>query len=51
MMSGGYLLPTVLPELFMAATAGPLVMETGYVIPIALISTVLLSISSGLYSI
>jgi hypothetical protein len=73
MMSGVYLLPTILPQLAMAASSGALsesmdhgcgrswlrlanspfclVMAVGYVIPLAALSTVLLSIASGLYSI
>lgn len=73
MLSGVYLLPTILPQLFTVALSGPLsesshshihvrmystifadrifaVMKLGYVIPIALVSTILLSISGGLYS-
>lgn len=65
-MSGVYLLPTILPQLVVAASSGLLcktnhilwlaaltyfaVMKIGYVVPLALLSTVLLSIASGLYS-
>ncbi|KAK4116025.1 MFS general substrate transporter [Canariomyces notabilis] len=51
MMSGVYLLPTILPQLAMAASSGALIIAVGYVIPLAALSTVLLSIASGLYSI
>ncbi|KAJ8062112.1 hypothetical protein OCU04_008673 [Sclerotinia nivalis] len=50
MLSGVYLLPTILPQLFMAGFSGILLTKIGYVIPLAIFSTVLLSIASGLYS-
>ncbi|KAF2789982.1 efflux pump [Melanomma pulvis-pyrius CBS 109.77] len=50
MLSGVYLLPTILPELVMAGVAGGLIMKIGYIIPFALVSTILLSIANGLYS-
>lgn len=50
MLSGVYLLPTILPQLFMAGSSGILLTKIGYVIPLAIFSTVLLSIASGLYS-
>ncbi|KAI1370090.1 major facilitator superfamily domain-containing protein [Hypoxylon crocopeplum] len=49
-LSGVYLLPTILPQLFVAASSGALIMKIGYVIPLAFASTVLLSIASGLYA-
>uniref|UniRef100_A0A0L0N955 Putative HC-toxin efflux carrier TOXA n=1 Tax=Tolypocladium ophioglossoides (strain CBS 100239) TaxID=1163406 RepID=A0A0L0N955_TOLOC len=64
-MSGVYLLPIILPQLVMAASSGAIskssanpqvhvltvaVSKTGYVIPLALFSTVLLSVASGLYT-
>ncbi|KAI0018864.1 major facilitator superfamily domain-containing protein [Xylariomycetidae sp. FL0641] len=49
-LSGVYLLPTILPQLVMAGSSGALLMKVGYIIPLALFSTVLLSIGSGLYS-
>ncbi|KAK4158685.1 major facilitator superfamily domain-containing protein [Cladorrhinum sp. PSN259] len=50
-LSGVYFLPTVLSQLFVAATSGAIIMAIGYVIPLAVASTVLLSVASGLYSI
>ncbi|KAK4665413.1 hypothetical protein QC763_401570 [Podospora pseudopauciseta] len=50
LLSGVYLLPTILPQLLMAASSGALIMAIGYVIPLATMSTVLLSVASGLYS-
>ncbi|RYP66871.1 hypothetical protein DL769_005903 [Monosporascus sp. CRB-8-3] len=50
MQSGLYLLPTILPQLVVAASSGALIMAIGYVIPLAALSTVLLSVASGLYS-
>jgi len=50
MMSGVYLLPTILPQLFAAGLSGVLLQKTGYVIPLAIVGTILLSIGSGLYS-
>ncbi|EPE26279.1 MFS general substrate transporter [Glarea lozoyensis ATCC 20868] len=51
MLSGVYLLPTILPQLFMAASSGAIITKMGYVIPLAVFSTVFLSIGSGLYSV
>lgn len=51
MLSGVYLLPTIIPQLIIAASSGVALMKIGYVIPMAVFSTVLLSIASGLYSI
>ncbi|KAM0191773.1 hypothetical protein ACHAPC_002085 [Botrytis cinerea] len=50
MLSGVYLLPTILPQLFMAGLSGPMIMKVGYLIPFAIFSTVLMSIGAGLYS-
>ncbi|KAF7904576.1 hypothetical protein EAF00_001910 [Botryotinia globosa] len=50
MLSGVYLLPTILPQLVMAASSGAIIMKIGYVIPLAFFSTVFLSVASGLYS-
>ncbi|KAF4633295.1 hypothetical protein G7Y89_g4835 [Cudoniella acicularis] len=50
MLSGVYLLPTILPQLVMAGSSGVLLMKIGYVIPLAIFSTILLTIASGLYS-
>ncbi|KAL2261812.1 hypothetical protein VTK26DRAFT_3255 [Humicola hyalothermophila] len=50
MMSGVYVLASILPQLFMAVMAGGLVEKTGYVIPYAILSGIIGSISNGLYS-
>lgn len=71
MMSGVYLLPTILPQLFAAGLSGVLckfprahdplirikhitnhtsVQKIGFVIPLAIVGTVLLAVGSGLYS-
>ncbi|KAK6070015.1 MFS multidrug transporter [Seiridium cupressi] len=50
MLSGVYLLPTILPQLVMAASSGLIITKMGYVIPLALFSTIFLSTASGLYS-
>ncbi|KAI2602756.1 major facilitator superfamily domain-containing protein [Hypoxylon sp. NC1633] len=49
-LSGVYLLPTILPQLFVAASSGALMVKIGYVIPLAFASTVLLSVAGGLYA-
>ncbi|XXG96274.1 hypothetical protein Hte_002555 [Hypoxylon texense] len=49
-LSGVYLLPTILPELFAAAAAGAILMKVGYVIPPILVASILVSTGSGLYS-
>jgi MFS family permease len=51
MQSAVYLLPTILGQLFAAGAAGGAITKIGFVIPIAIFSTVLLSIGTGLYSI
>ncbi|ROW03046.1 hypothetical protein VMCG_05700 [Cytospora schulzeri] len=51
MLSGVYLLPMIIAQLFVAGAAGGAVTKIGYVIPVAVFSTVFLSIGSGLYSI
>ncbi|KAK7979953.1 hypothetical protein PG989_012410 [Apiospora arundinis] len=51
MLSAVYLLPMILAQLFVAGAAGGLVSKIGFVIPIAVFSTVFLSIGTGLYSI
>ncbi|KAH8732612.1 major facilitator superfamily domain-containing protein [Phaeosphaeriaceae sp. PMI808] len=48
--SAVYLLPMILSQLIMAGLAGVAVSKIGYVIPVAIFSTVLLSIGTGLYS-
>ncbi|GAW24154.1 hypothetical protein ANO14919_137350 [Xylariales sp. No.14919] len=45
-LSGVYLLPTILPQLIASASAGPI----SYVIPVALMATILNATGSGLYS-
>ncbi|PQE03128.1 efflux pump protein [Rutstroemia sp. NJR-2017a BBW] len=50
MLSGVYLLPTILPQLVLATASGAIIMKIGYVIPLAIFSTILLSVGSGLYS-
>lgn len=50
MLSGVYLLPAILPQLVMAGSSGAIIMKIGYVIPLAIFSTVFLTIGSGLYS-
>ncbi|KAH8646477.1 efflux pump [Tricladium varicosporioides] len=49
-LSGIYLLPTILPQLFMAASSGVIIMKIEYVIPLAFFSTIFLFLASGLYS-
>jgi len=49
-LSGVYLLPTILPMLFTAGASGPILQKIGYVIPLAAFSSALVSIASGLYS-
>ncbi|KAI1446975.1 efflux pump [Annulohypoxylon stygium] len=50
MLSGVYLLPTILPQLVMAGLSGVLLQKMGFIIPIAVVGTVFLSLGSGLYS-
>ncbi|KID65307.1 efflux pump, partial [Metarhizium hybridum] len=50
MLSGVYLLPTILPQLFAAVFSGVLLQKIGFVIPLAIVGTVLLAVGSGLYS-
>ncbi|KAI0173481.1 MFS general substrate transporter [Hypoxylon sp. FL1284] len=50
-LSAVYLLPMILAQTFAAAAAGGAVTKIGYVIPVAIFSTVFLSAGSGLYSI
>ncbi|KAM5448316.1 hypothetical protein MaudCBS49596_005404 [Microsporum audouinii] len=49
-LSGVYLLPTILPQLLAAGLSGVLLQMTGFVVPLAIVGTVLLSVGSGLYS-
>ncbi|KAI1800663.1 efflux pump [Daldinia bambusicola] len=49
-LSGVYLLPTILPQLLMASLSGVILQKTGFIIPIAVVGTVFLSVGSGLYS-
>lgn len=49
-LSGVYLLPSILPQLVFAAGSGFLLAKVGYVIPFAIFATVLLSIANGLFS-
>ncbi|KAI0407026.1 major facilitator superfamily domain-containing protein [Xylaria palmicola] len=49
-LSGVYLLPMILPQLVGAASLGVALKNVGYVIPLALVSTILLSTGCGLYS-
>ncbi|KAK4133710.1 hypothetical protein BT67DRAFT_404167 [Trichocladium antarcticum] len=50
MMSGVYVLASILPQLFMAVVAGALVERTGYVIPFAMLAGTIGAVSNGLYS-
>ncbi|KJK79855.1 hypothetical protein H634G_04094 [Metarhizium anisopliae BRIP 53293] len=50
MLSGVYLLPTILPQLFAAVFSGVLLQKIGFVIPLAIVGTILLAVGSGLYS-
>ncbi|KAI1204467.1 MFS general substrate transporter [Annulohypoxylon truncatum] len=50
MLSAVYLLPMIVSQLITAAMAGAAVSKIGYVIPVAVISTVFLSAGTGLYS-
>ncbi|KAI1074270.1 MFS general substrate transporter [Whalleya microplaca] len=50
-LSGVYIMPMFLPQLLTAAAAGPIIQKMGYVAPIAIFATVLLSVGSGLLSI
>ncbi|KJZ69763.1 hypothetical protein HIM_10846 [Hirsutella minnesotensis 3608] len=49
-MSGVYIIPTFLPQLLTAGLTGGVLQKMGYVIPIAIFATILLSIGSGLLS-
>ncbi|KAF2757491.1 MFS general substrate transporter [Pseudovirgaria hyperparasitica] len=49
-LSGVYLLPMILPQLFAAGLSGGLIQKFGYVIPLAIVGTILLTVGSGLYS-
>ncbi|KAI1150240.1 major facilitator superfamily domain-containing protein [Nemania diffusa] len=49
-LSGVYLLPSILPQLVFAVGCGFLLAKVGYVIPFAIFSTTFLSIANGLYS-
>ncbi|EGE01168.1 MFS transporter [Trichophyton equinum CBS 127.97] len=50
-LSGVYLLPTILPQLVAAGLSEVLLQKMGFVIPLAVVGTILLSLGSGLYSI
>ncbi|KAI1416184.1 efflux pump [Hypoxylon sp. FL1857] len=50
MLSGVYLLPTILPQLLMAGLSGVLLQKIGFIIPIAVVGTIFLALGSGLYS-
>ncbi|KAI0396412.1 major facilitator superfamily domain-containing protein [Xylariaceae sp. FL0594] len=50
LLSGVYLLPTILPQLVTAACSGILISKLGYVMPLGFLSSTILSIASGLYS-
>ncbi|KAI1077292.1 efflux pump [Whalleya microplaca] len=50
MLSGVYLLPTILPQLLMAGLSGVLLQKMGFIIPIAVVGTIFLALGSGLYS-
>ncbi|GAP82372.2 putative efflux pump [Rosellinia necatrix] len=49
-LSGVYLLPTILPQILVAGVSGVLLQKIGFVVPLAIIGTVLLALGSGLYS-
>ncbi|KAI0003921.1 efflux pump [Xylariaceae sp. FL0662B] len=49
-LSGVYIMPFFLPQLLTAAAAGPVIQKMGYLIPIAIFATILLSVGSGLLS-
>ncbi|KAI5920338.1 MFS general substrate transporter [Camillea tinctor] len=51
MLSAVYILPMILAQLMTAGASGAAVTKIGYVIPVAIFSTIFLSIGSGLYSI
>ncbi|KAI1463637.1 major facilitator superfamily domain-containing protein [Daldinia caldariorum] len=46
-LSGVYLLPTILPQLLMASLSGVILQKTGFIIPIAVVGTVFLSLGSS----
>ncbi|KAI0148070.1 efflux pump [Hypoxylon sp. NC0597] len=50
MLSGVYLLPTILPQLLMSGLSGVLLQKMGFIIPIAVVGTIFLALGSGLYS-
>ncbi|KAK3329998.1 major facilitator superfamily domain-containing protein [Apodospora peruviana] len=50
-LSGVYIMPTFLTQLLMAGISGGILQKMGYVIPLAIFATVLLSIGTGLLSI
>ncbi|KAK4172408.1 major facilitator superfamily domain-containing protein [Triangularia setosa] len=49
-LSGVYIMPTFLPQLLMAGLSGGILQKMGYVIPLGIFATILLSIGSGLLS-
>ncbi|KAI0964897.1 major facilitator superfamily domain-containing protein [Xylaria arbuscula] len=49
-LSGVYLLPSILPQLLFAGSSGFALAKVGYVIPFAIFATVLLTTANGLYS-
>lgn len=50
LLSGVYLLPTILPQLVTAASSGLIISKIGYVMPLGFFSSIVLSVASGLYS-
>ncbi|KAI1403324.1 major facilitator superfamily domain-containing protein [Hypoxylon fuscum] len=50
LLSGVYLLPTILPQLVTAASSGLIISKIGYVMPLGFFSSMVLSVASGLYS-
>ncbi|CAI6227171.1 unnamed protein product [Periconia digitata] len=50
MNSGVYLLPLIITQLIVAGVSGVAVSKIGYVIPVAIFSTIFLAIATGLYS-
>ncbi|KAI1281633.1 major facilitator superfamily domain-containing protein [Xylaria sp. FL0933] len=50
LLSGVYLLPTILPQLVTAASSGLIISKIGYVMPLGFFSSTVLSVASGLYS-
>ncbi|KAK0712206.1 efflux pump [Apiosordaria backusii] len=49
-LSGVYIMPTFLPQLLMAGLSGGILQKMGYVIPLGVFATILLSTGSGLLS-